>query len=1213
MKNDNKIFEISTINPKNFEETIFEDDETVFEGSETVLESDATMFEETVYDTTAHEQAESPVENTSIKNGDTILDTYTVESDAIEGGMGSVWQVHHKNWNVDLAMKRPQPKCFSTEKSKKDFIEECKVWINLGLHPNIVSCYYVREISGVPTIFSEWMDGGSLESAIKNGTLYEGYEAEQQERIFDIAIQFTRGLHYAHDAGIIHQDVKPDNLLLNIEGDAKVADFGLAKARATLTMLDGLNTSCDNGVTVMSASGGYTPAYCSMEQMDGKVLSRRTDIYSWAVSVLEMFAGERLWTNGVVAGLNCREYFENTKVIIPEPIKEMLAQCLEADSERRPHDFGEIETILLDTYKELFGFEYARALSDATADTADSLNNRALSFLDLGMKEEALELLDQAFQLNPGDISLLYNRCLLHMNNGKLDNGISAFKELTEAIARGNDDRNAFWFFRMLHNQHIYYSVSDYKKMAEKVLKITNKSAEEQMLSDLIKDNLENLEPEENKICEILKLCGKNLLKNTNPGDKRNIWEILKYDRASGRYSAEYEGQYVLTGLYEDGIRDMESIKVDNLARILAISHDGKHMVLTTKEDKLSNKVYSNGDYEKIWFRDTSLELIPKNVAMLKIPENLPRNTRIGSEVCFDSENNCFIASLYGENAEISDASLPRVEWKINRSSVCYTGIFDLGGHFISKISTYQCSENETAIRITKITKIGSRLFTFVTTLGQEGFVDRLFVLDGKDKPESVSDFYTMIFDVSVDGNTLAAVTNDDYFIFADTTTFDETGRFYYPYDTQKLRQGSLLFRSDNARIDDIVIPKVSLESKAVFEIKRIKSYDETNESESEFKKLLRQAEQAYKNDPYMALKLIQQARAIEGYEYNDEALNLKNKVVFSIKDCCYRLSSLNKISEIIDLNDTYNYSIDRIYGRVAYYSGNDLYIKQLNDGKELFHATVIEPGNQVGKDRPLLYRGNKMAFSYDGNRLFVFDKEKNGTLYDMGGSIIWKKQFEFVVATVSFSKNGKYVLLTFLGYLCAALVDASNGEMVTVLPATGPRFSNGEWGYTLFIKNDTELAVKRSDRDYAGGELEYRSVPELKLLAKHEVGMPQRELLSFNNGEDIFSRGVIYNRTDMTCKEVFPRYSNLYIGGETFQDGKMIVCLDFLNNIRFFRTKSGGERSDAFYEFSIKEKIQNLYIVKDNRYLVLVLQDGRIQTYEADWEITNYLYFLNN
>ena len=421
----------------NNDKTVLDPDATVPEGGKTVLDSAATVLEtgaETVPDggTTMLEAALSdaavqtgpPVSNAAIQKGSTILDTYRVESDAIEGGMGSVWRVHHTGWNVDLAMKRPQAKCFSTEKSKADFIHECEAWINLGLHPNIVSCYYVREISGTPSIFSEWMDGGSLESAIQKGTLYEGAEAAQKERLLDIAIQFARGLHYAHEAGLIHQDVKPDNVLLTKEGEAKVADFGLARARAVLTALEGdvtMNENADGGKTMLSPSGGYTPAYCSMEQMDGRELTRRTDIYSWAVSVMEMYLGSRPWANGVVAGLGCRSYFENTRISLPEALKELLTQCLDSEPENRPHDFEEIEVKLHKIYEAETGGAYPRPAPKAAADTADSLNNRALSFLDLGKDEEAEACWGRALSADAMHPLANYNLNLFLWENARID------------------------------------------------------------------------------------------------------------------------------------------------------------------------------------------------------------------------------------------------------------------------------------------------------------------------------------------------------------------------------------------------------------------------------------------------------------------------------------------------------------------------------------------------------------------------------------------------------------------------------------------------------------------------------------------------------------------------------------------------------------------------------------------------------------------------
>ena len=355
----------------------------------------------------------------SFEKGTLLLDTYRIESDPMKGGMGSVWRVHHTGWNTDLAMKRPHPELFVTEADKQKFIDECRHWINLGLHPNIVSCYYVREIGGVPTIFSEWMENGDLAHHIKNGTLYEGSGAEVRERLMDIAIQYARGLHYAHENGLIHQDVKPGNLLLTSDWQAKAADFGLANARAQLTVLEGAPTVRETDRTMNAAAGAYTPAYCSMEQMDRKVLTRRTDIYSWAVSVMEMYAGVRLWENGVVAGAGCRDYMAQCRVPVPEALQELLAKCMAISPEDRPHDFGVIGEELEQIWEDVTGTGYPRPAPSAASDTADSLNNRALSFLDIGRAGEAEALWEKALAADPYHENARFNRELYLLRSGR--------------------------------------------------------------------------------------------------------------------------------------------------------------------------------------------------------------------------------------------------------------------------------------------------------------------------------------------------------------------------------------------------------------------------------------------------------------------------------------------------------------------------------------------------------------------------------------------------------------------------------------------------------------------------------------------------------------------------------------------------------------------------------------------------------------------------
>jgi WD40 repeat protein len=201
--------------------------------------------------------------------------------------------------------------------------------------------------------------------------------------------------------------VKPANLLLTADGTAKTADFGIAKARAILTRIDSLP---ETEGTIFSESGGYTPAYCSMEQMNGEVLTRRTDIYSWAVSVLEMYLGKRPWPNGAVAGSVCDEYFAMARIPLSETMRGLLRRCLAENRDERPHDFAEIEKELLDIYEETIGEAYPRESPKAAGDTADSLNNRALSFIDLGKPKEAEKCWEKALEAAPSHAESLYNR-----------------------------------------------------------------------------------------------------------------------------------------------------------------------------------------------------------------------------------------------------------------------------------------------------------------------------------------------------------------------------------------------------------------------------------------------------------------------------------------------------------------------------------------------------------------------------------------------------------------------------------------------------------------------------------------------------------------------------------------------------------------------------------------------------------------------------------
>jgi serine/threonine protein kinase len=106
--------------------------------------------------------------------GDVIADLYEVRDEIKTGGMGRVYRVWHRGWSMELAVKVPKPKLVTSPVSMANFETEAQTWVELGLHPNVVSCVYVRRLDGLPRVFAEWVDGGTLAEAVRNRALYQG-------------------------------------------------------------------------------------------------------------------------------------------------------------------------------------------------------------------------------------------------------------------------------------------------------------------------------------------------------------------------------------------------------------------------------------------------------------------------------------------------------------------------------------------------------------------------------------------------------------------------------------------------------------------------------------------------------------------------------------------------------------------------------------------------------------------------------------------------------------------------------------------------------------------------------------------------------------------------------------------------------------------------------------------------------------------------------
>ncbi len=383
--------------------------------------------------------------------GDLILDLYDVNEIFDGGGMGLVYRVHHRDWHEDLAVKSPRPEFFSNPSHQENFVRECVSWIGLGLHPHIVACYYVRLLGGIPRVFAEYIAGGTLKELIETRRLYEGGTEMVLKRILDIAIQTAWGLHYAHEKGLVHQDVKPANVMLTPEGVVKLTDFGLAKARAIF----GATSVTDGQQSILVSSGGMTPAFCSLEQVNKQSLTRKTDIWSWGLSVLEMFAGEVFWHSGAAAAGALDFHLENgtdDEAIpkMPEAMADLLRECFQPLPEQRPGNLNSIVERLKAIHISALGQNYGREEGRATEATADVLNNEGISYHDLDMATEAEQCFKRALVADPHHLEATYNQGLVLWRSARTTDD-KVIQQLKEAGKSHPHDTKVNYLIGLIH------------------------------------------------------------------------------------------------------------------------------------------------------------------------------------------------------------------------------------------------------------------------------------------------------------------------------------------------------------------------------------------------------------------------------------------------------------------------------------------------------------------------------------------------------------------------------------------------------------------------------------------------------------------------------------------------------------------------------------------------------------------------------------------
>ena len=381
--------------------------------------------------------------------GELIADTYRVRTVIDEGAMSIVYLVWHTTWNTELALKVPRPQSLNQPQTWSRLTSEATTWVDLGVHPNIVAAHYVRRINDIPCIVMEKVDGGTLKSWLERG------KAADLRTALDIAIQIATGLEYAstRQPGFVHRDIKPANILMTSDGIAKIADFGLANAYGKragtpaymapeLWLHPGaVGPPADMysfGCVLYALLTGRHPFQCRPIENHFQSEISESSEPPGSEGPADDAASSEPSPNDVKTVISTktqpadqppvpREFLATPYRIlmeahlnqVPEPPHvgrpelpvELSGFCLRLLA-KNPADrpsAASAKRELLTFFEAATGESYPRPAPEANELLADSLNNHALSMIDLGMEEQAVELWNQAFAVDAQHFETFYN------------------------------------------------------------------------------------------------------------------------------------------------------------------------------------------------------------------------------------------------------------------------------------------------------------------------------------------------------------------------------------------------------------------------------------------------------------------------------------------------------------------------------------------------------------------------------------------------------------------------------------------------------------------------------------------------------------------------------------------------------------------------------------------------------------------------------------
>ncbi len=263
-----------------------------------------------------------------LTSGTTFATRYEVVEELGKGGMGKVYKAVDKEINEEVAIKLLKPEIASDESTVERFRNELKFARKIA-HKNVCKMYHIAKDEETPYITMEYVKGEDLKSFVRRkGKLSD-------EEALSIASQVSEGLAEAHRLGVVHRDLKPQNIMIDEEGDAKIMDFGIARWVEA------------PGVTQTGVMIG-TPDYLSPEQAEGEEADHRADIYSLGVILYEMVTGSVPFKGDTALSVALK----HKSKLPPEPkqlnpqisdkLNKLILICMEKDRELRYQSTAEL-------------------------------------------------------------------------------------------------------------------------------------------------------------------------------------------------------------------------------------------------------------------------------------------------------------------------------------------------------------------------------------------------------------------------------------------------------------------------------------------------------------------------------------------------------------------------------------------------------------------------------------------------------------------------------------------------------------------------------------------------------------------------------------------------------------------------------------------------------------------------------------------------------